>query len=105
MLKVLIETKRGDIQTYNLPRPIYVSKVVRTPLETMMLPNSQKSRQSTSGSEWEGETSTPKLFSQNELSDLILNLSKQGLLCYGTRMLASRLKEKNVLAPVTYCDL
>ncbi|KAK4876078.1 hypothetical protein RN001_012500 [Aquatica leii] len=62
----------------------------------MMLPNSQKSGASTSGSKWEGKTSTPKLFSQNELSDLIchLNLSKQG-----SELLASRLKEKNLLAP------
>ncbi|GBP97114.1 hypothetical protein EVAR_92791_1 [Eumeta japonica] len=66
------------------------------PSETMMLPNSQKSGQPTSGSEWEGETSMPKLFSQNELSDLTrdLNSSKKG-----SELLASRLKEKNLLAP------
>lgn len=62
----------------------------------MMLPNSQKLGQSTSGSEWKSETSTPKLISQNELSDSIrdLNLSKQG-----SELLASRFKEKNLLAP------
>lgn len=77
-----------------LPRPIYASKIVRMPSETMVLPNSQRSIQSTSGSEYEGGTSAPQLFSQNELSDLIrdLNLSKQA-----SELLASRLKEKNLL--------
>ncbi|KAK4883921.1 hypothetical protein RN001_000192 [Aquatica leii] len=84
------------LHSENLPRPFYVSKIIRIPSETMMLPNLEKSEPSTSGSEWEGETSTPKLFSQNELSDLIrdLNLSKQG-----SELLASILKEKNLLAP------
>lgn len=92
----LQSTKCPVLHSETLPRPVYVSKVIRMPSETMMLPNSQKSKQSTSGSEWEGETSTPKLFSQNELSDLIrdLNLSKQE-----SELLASRLKEKNLLAP------
>lgn len=36
--------------------------------EALMLPNSQKSVQSTSRSEWEMETSTPKWFYQNGLS-------------------------------------
>lgn len=57
-----------------------------------MLPNSQHSVQSTSGSEYGGGTSAPQLFSQNELNDLIrdLNLSKQA-----SELLASRLKENN----------
>ena len=45
-------------------------------------PNSQKSVQSISASERQGETSTPKLLSQNELSDFIcvnLGMIKQFL--------------------------
>ncbi|KAK4874956.1 hypothetical protein RN001_014316 [Aquatica leii] len=92
----LQSTKCLVLHSENLPRSIYVSKVIRIPSETIMLPNSHKSGPSTSGSEWEAEKSTPKLFSQNELSDLIRdpNLSKQG-----SELLASRLKEKNLLAP------
>ncbi|CAH1106566.1 unnamed protein product [Psylliodes chrysocephalus] len=63
------------LHSENLPWPIYISKVVRMPSEIMMLPNSQKLEQSTSESEWESETSTTKLFSQNELSDLIRDLN------------------------------
>lgn len=46
--------------------------------------------------EYCGETSTPTIFSQGELSDLIrdLDLSKAR-----AELLASRLKEKNCLAP------
>lgn len=40
------------------------------PTETMLSPNSQKSVHVTSESQWESETSTPKLFCQNELSKL-----------------------------------
>ncbi|KAF2888518.1 hypothetical protein ILUMI_17655 [Ignelater luminosus] len=81
-----------------LPRPIYGSQPERTPLEEMVLPGPQCSIQSvsTNESEYAGETSAPQLFSQNELSDLIrdLNLSKQEL-----ELLASRLKQKNLLRP------
>lgn len=64
----------------------------------MMLLNSQKSRPSASEDDWEGKTSTRKLFSQNELSDLIrdLNLSKQVL-----ELLASGLKKKLFALTVT----
>ncbi|CAG9792218.1 unnamed protein product [Diatraea saccharalis] len=84
------------LHSEDLPRPIYATKIVKTPSEIMMLPNSQHSVKSTSGSEYNGATSAPQLFSQNELSDLIgdLNLSKQA-----SELLASRLKEKNLLAP------
>lgn len=81
------------LHSENLPRPIYTSTVVRNPTETMVL-NLQNSE--SSESEGECEISTPQLFSQNELSDLIrdLNLSKQG-----SEVLASRLKEKKLLEP------
>ncbi|KAF2899567.1 hypothetical protein ILUMI_06617 [Ignelater luminosus] len=81
-----------------LPRSIYGSQPERTPSEEMMLPGSQCSIQSvgTSESEYAGETSAPRLFSQNELSDLIrdLYLSK-----HASKLLAYRLKEKNLLRP------
>ncbi|KAF2883477.1 hypothetical protein ILUMI_22694, partial [Ignelater luminosus] len=91
-------TQRPVLHNEELLPPIHGSQPERTPSEEMVLPGSQRSIQyiGTSGSEYAGETSAPQLFSQNELSDLIrdLNLSKQA-----SKLLASRLKEKNLLRP------
>lgn len=46
--------------------------------QTMMSPNYQKSTHSTSGSEWKGETSMPKLFYQNKLSYLMIKQFVKG---------------------------
>ncbi|KAF2899354.1 hypothetical protein ILUMI_06819, partial [Ignelater luminosus] len=90
--------QRLVLHNVELPQPIYGSQSELTPSEEMVLSGSQCSIQplGTSESEYAGETSAPQLFSQNELSDLIRdqNLSKQA-----TELLASRLKEKNLLQP------
>ncbi|CAH1100360.1 unnamed protein product [Psylliodes chrysocephalus] len=72
----LQSTKCPVIHSENRPRPIYISKVVRMPSAPMMLPNSQKMGQSTSGSEWEGkalsDSFTPQAGVPQGLVDFLL---------------------------------